>query len=511
VVFRIVSAAAVWLLLFGFGCTLDTTPRLSDSARRSSLGSGIPKRTDMKLDEGMFGPRATPILPVEPMTVGGLSCGGSACPFTAPPAEPCCTTPQDVARGAARAANRCGVDFSATSGAFFGNACWQRDQAGVLDARCAPLPLQPGASEPGCCTDEGRCGGRNTGQGLGCHYELDGERVQCGKEDVVPQVDCDPLGVFGIRAEVDMAWGGRSGGLVGLTDDGRAHMFVHLRVVIDSLVNGVELHGMVTPCNVELPAFYSTLLCESYKPIFPVEIWESASLPSIPVSGRYGCLHPGCLLTINPQTVLLGIDLMNPEAPWPTAEQTPKLTCSAGMGEQCFLDHDDDSLPGTTVRVKMDGTAPGDCMGRPFLYKGAPLSASLGAIFGGVRRADRILLGTRTKLGGASKLSQDCNTGVGEGFAEFVQSRAWGCLAQPGSANPGEPPAGANEPCAAPEAMFMDENLPIYEILRLGEAPMSNLVVTDRSPSKGPLMSMVRLGKLGDPISCEQVRNAVYP
>ena len=158
-----------------------------------------------------------------------------------------------------------------------------------------------------------------------------------------------------------------------------------------------------------------------------------------------------------------------------------------------------------------DGQAPGDCNGRPYLYKGAPLSASLGAIFGGVRRADRILLGTRTKLGGAGKIAADCNSGVGEGFAEFVQSRAWGCLAQPGSANPGEPAAGANDPCQATEAMFMDENLPIYEILRLGESPGSNLDVKDRSPSKGPLMSMVRLGKPGATVTCEQVRNAAYP
>ena len=128
-----------------------------------------------------------------------------------------------------------------------------------------------------------------------------------------------------------------------------------------------------------------------------------------------------------------------------------------------------------------------------------------------MRRADRILLGTRTKLGGAGKIAADCNSGVGEGFAEFVQSRAWGCLAQPGSANPGEPAAGANDPCQATEAMFMDENLPIYEILRLGESPGSNLDVKDRSPSKGPLMSLVRLGKPGESVSCEQVRNAAYP
>jgi hypothetical protein len=447
-------------------------------------------------------------------TVGGLQCGGVYCPFTAAPMSPCCTTTTDVSTGSARDANRCGISFGATASLFYSSAgCWQSDQLGVVDSRCPALSTDPGMQEPGCCSDQGLCGSMNTSEALGCHYQAGVMPMQCGAKDIQKAVECDSTGTFGIRSIVDVSWGGRSGGLVGLTDDGRAQIVIHLMATIESVdMNTNELHGTIKPCGVDLPPFYSTTLCESYKPVFPTTIWESDKLPTVALMGRLQCRNPGCIMTLDAQTVLLGIELQNPEAPWPTPEQTATLKCPSGMGVQCFLDHDGDMLPGLTINLLTKGTAPpGTGCGGTYNYMAAPLSSSPAAIFGGVRRADRVLLGTRTKLGGSGKISDDCNTGLGSGIAQFVQSRSWGCFVQEGSFNVGENPAGPNEACNGAEAQFLDDNLPIYNILNVGQKPDPMLNVVDASASKGPLFSMARVGKLGDAVTCEQVRNASYP
>jgi hypothetical protein len=218
-------------------------------------------------------------------------------------------------------------------------------------------------------------------------------------------------------------------------------------------------------------------------------------------------------LTLDALTALLGISLDNPEAPWPTPQQTPTVGCPEGMGMSCFPDIDEDDLPGLTIELHHEGSAPspgGGTCPNGFAYRGAPLSASPAAIFGGVRRTDRMFLGTRTKLGGSGKIADDCNSGIGAGIAEFVQSRAWGCYVQEGTFNFGTTgPAGPDEFCEAPEAAFVDENLPIYQILNAGQAPDPVLKV-DQAPSEGSQFSLVRLGALGDRVGCTDVRNAPY-
>jgi hypothetical protein len=503
-----------WLCvaLWCASCALDRTPEFARTSRQPVVGY-VPARTiSDRPTEDQFGPNPTPIIPDAGATQGGLQCNGVFCPFTAAPIEPCCTTAADVERGSARELDKCGLDFTGAGGSFFASACWQRDQPGVLDESCPPVALQPGFEEPGCCTDQGRCGAMNTGNALGCHYELDGSRAECGQEEIDDEVECEPLGVFGVRTEFDVAWGGRSGGLAALTDDGRNRIVIHLKVEIDELTADMEVKGTVQPCGVELPPFYSTTLCESYQPIFGAQIWESANLQKIALKGRYQCLNPGCFLTLDAQTSLIGIDLLNPEAPWPTPTQTPTIECALGLGVECFPDHDADMLPGLTIEVRTGGFAPPQpgCNG-DYTYEGAPLSSSPAAIVDGVRRTDRILLGTRTKLGGAGIISEDCNSGVGSGVAEFVQSRGWGCLVEEGTANWGGAPAGPDEPCTAPEAAFMDENLPIYHVLPTGGVPDPMLDVANREPSLGPQFSLVRVGAPGEQVSCAQVREAAYP
>ncbi len=467
------------------------------------------------VDSGRFGSDPKPHDPPPPPQSGGLECNGEVCPFASDPIAQCCTSQDDVDQGAARATDRCGLDFSATGADFFGGMCWQRDQAGVVDDNCPPVAVDLHTQDPGCCSDEGLCGGVDSANGLGCHYDPGAPSQPCGAvgDDNDGGVSCDPLGVFALRMRVDMAWGGRSGGLAALTDDGRGSLVMDLLANVDGIDPAThELHGTLKPCGVELPAFYSTTLCEAYQPVFPTAMWESSAMPQFNFTGHTQCLQPGCIESIDAQTVLIGIELSNPEAPWPTAGA--QLSCPSGSGAQCFPDHDGDGLPGVTVQVATSGVATGGtgCSNK-YANKGAPLSASPAAIIDGVRRTDRISIGVRMKLGGSVKLGDSCDQGRGSGIAEFVNSRAIGCMVEPGTYNfPfGFQAAGPNQACQASEASFMDANLPLYTILAVGQAPDAKLKLADTSASPGPLVGMVRLGPVGAAASCADVRAASFP
>lgn len=457
----------------------------------------------------------------EDKTVGGLSCGTDGfCPFVAEPLRQCCTAGGDVSDHRALNADRCGVEFGGRDPAVAGQ-CWQRDQPGVVFPACPnEYPSFAVREEPGCCTLGGVCGSGNTFDALDCHRNP-GKSQPCSF-DVDDTVTCDSTGTFAQRAEVDVFWGGRTGGIAALTDDGRGTIVINLLMVLDNPTGELSIEGHTRACGVRLPEFYSSTLCETYESQFPDSIWDSPDVPRIPVEAEYGCLHPGCILTVAPRVGLIGIDMLNPEALWPSASQTTGLACAAGSGLSCYPDIDLDGRPAVTLRIRTDGAVPPPpgtnttCAG--FNRRAAPLSEDPNALFDitgtgdGVRRADRLFLGTRTKLGGSGVISADCKTGLGGGIAEFIQSRAWSCLLKPGSgANGfGGPAAGSEDDCSPAEARFMDENLPIYRILGPGDTPDPTFAVPQH-PSKGPIFRTVRLGPVGMDATCEQARNAAFP
>lgn len=341
-------------------------------------------------------------------------------------------------------------------------------------------------------------------------FQLDSSVPSLDVDSSIPidtSVTCSATGIFAVRAEIDVIWGGRSGGLVELTDDGRGKLYNILRVNVAAVGNGLDFVGTAKLCGIELPTFYSTTLCEAYKPEFPGALFDASTMPTLALSGQYQCLHPGCAVQFAPTAGLFGIDLAAPDAPWPTPGTLKALTCSLGVGLDCYPDDDSDTQPGIGVKLRTSGATGVPCAsGGEFQFQGAPLNANPAAIFGGVVRTDRIMLGVRSALGGTSVLGSDCARAEGKGVARFLESRAAGCMRQPGSFNPFSLPAGANDECKEDEASFMDENMPIYEILEEGQVP--RLQVKDMSPSPGTLFTVVRLGELGDDVSCAEVRDA---
>jgi hypothetical protein len=168
---------------------------------------------------------------------------------------------------------------------------------------------------------------------------------------------------------------------------------------------------------------------------------------------------------------------------------------------------DEDGNPGITVTIKQDGTpppgpyAPG--LGE-WHYIPAPTSVLAGSLMDG---ATKVYIGLRTQLGGSGKIGADCMSGTGPAEAENFESRTIDCVMKDGSK------------CPDGDVNFVDQNVPIFHVLKAGEVPPANWkhsrpeadAKLDRSPSKGPQSSVVRLGDLGSTVSCEMTRNAQYP
>ena len=417
-------------------------------------------------------------------------CGEQSCPLADDRVAACCTAQSDVERHAARATGACGIDLSQVDEAQYGQGCWQRDQLGIIDPRC---PAR--GSEPGCCADDGLCGTSDPARHLGCYHAKDAELRPCRQDTEPVGTVCDPRGYYALRINVDAAWNGRPGGLAALTDDGRGKIQITLLVRVDDVDAATgELTPKVNVCGVNLPPFYSSTLCESYQAVFPETIWESHLLPAPNVSGKFECAADGCVMSLWPSTYLFGMRMENAEAAWPTAQQTPYLTCPQLPEENCFADDDADGEPGISIRVQTEGSAEtvGAC--RMYPLRAAPLNDSIGAIFGGVRRADRLQVGIRARVGGSVRFGADCESAAGSAVVEYVNSRASGCYVQPGTFDLGSitGPAGPDDRCREQEASFIDLSMPVYQVLGAGEAPSEARMPRDNTPSEGPTVQVVR-------------------
>ncbi len=113
-----------------------------------------------------------------------ITCGTLTCaPTLIAPA--CCTAPGtgepgDPLEFAGRAPNQCGTDLGQFADAAAG-ICLQLRQPGTIDEACPALPgATAGQTLPGCCTNEGFCGGYEGFLPLGCTYPATGRGHACG-------------------------------------------------------------------------------------------------------------------------------------------------------------------------------------------------------------------------------------------------------------------------------------------------------------------------------------------
>lgn len=488
----------------GKDAAVDASMAGADRSKDGTGGEDRADRTDGRAgaDDLDGGPGEEMVTEPPPKPI---QCGGQFCPLAEQPAKACCTSSGDMERYAARVADACGVDLVALEDGALGNGCWQRDQLGIIDPRC---PERGG--EPGCCADDGLCGTSNTAKHLGCYHPPGAELRSCRQDMDPPIAMCDPRGKYALRVTVDAAWEGRDSGLMALTDDGRGPIEIYLLINVGDV--DAETHQVATSgrlCGVRLPQFYSSTLCETYQPVFPDSLWESDKLPVPALGGSFECAEDGCVMSILPTTYVFGIRLENPEASWPTAQQTPYLRCPEQPNNNCFVDDDGDGEPGVTVHVEPGGTIDPDGSCRLYAYNSPPLNASIGAIFGSVRRADRLHVGIRARVGGSVRFGAGCETAAGSALVQYVNSRAKGCYVLPGTAEINSRPAGPQEPCTRTEAQFIDDSMPEYRVLGAGETPGTSRSNRDDSASPGPTVSVVRFPADSTP-GCADVRQAAF-
>jgi hypothetical protein len=334
--------------------------------------------------------------------------------------------------------------------------------------------------------------------------------------DTSQMIDCDLTGVWGVKFTLDAMWG-RAGDLWDLVLDGRGEIVIYARSIHESFDPETgKVVGTTRACGIDLPPFLSTvLLCEAYQPEFKDQVWESPNIPVTPVTSTVECPGDSCILNIDKITYFLGLSMSDIDAPFPKPAEIKNVQCDAGIGVDCFIDHDGDGEYGVTVNIVKEGTTeqPGYGCNGIFDYYTVPLSAKPGVIISSdwIARADRIHLGTRTYFSGNPIVSPDCQLIKGSAAGTGFQTRSPSCKLQPGTRDFLEDlPAGEDQYCNDTQSLFLNRNLPIYLFPDKGESPPEGLSLPDSSPSKGAEITMVKMGDLGDTVTCAEIREAEY-
>lgn len=437
----------------------------------------------------------------------GRACGKVTCPAVRVDAEQCCTSVEDVTAKRALEADKCGVDLSGRGGP----RCIELEQQGLVDPKCAAAtPAGALSKELGCCSAEGFCGTFNAQDGIGCHYNKTPGKKCSTIDDVV---SCERTGVFAVRTDVPVSWDTIEQSMIRAAECGRDKIPILMLATIEKVNASGEFASEIKVCHTKLPPTYSQILCEAFQPDFSASIKNSEINQHNIVTGRYQCANPGCFLTFDPFTFTHGIMLDDPNGPWPTPQEATSIRCELGRGAQCYPDLDKDGSPGVTAVMLTEGKPPqGPGCPDAYSYDAPPLSTSLTVVINGVRRADRLHLGIRMRTGGSSLLNEKCGFEQGIGVADFVQSRAIGCMVQEGTYNLGMElfPVRGDVPCNQQETDAINQFLPTYEVLAAGEIPPQS-DLPDKSPSEGSTFQTVRLGNASDKFSCEDVRKLMLP
>jgi hypothetical protein len=321
--------------------------------------------------------------------------------------------------------------------------------------------------------------------------------------------ECKPKapGIYAMKTEVDVWFQDEINTSQPLFDAGRGKITIYFRGTLsDVCEDGSGGKALMHPCGTRLPPLYADANGGVIQIEFPDELWEKPGIPDYVSTGSTTGFAAGDTLKISKTTGLVGVDLMDANAAWPTYMQTTTFACKAGVGEACFTDMDGDNNPGITVTIKTSGTPPNPPYTSLISWHYIPAPTDINAaIFGS--GANKVFIGLRTRLGGSGKIGADCASGAGVAEAENFESRTIDCVMDDGS------------PCTAAGAGFVDQNVPVFHVLQAGESPPATWKHTradadsmlDRTASKGPLSSVVRLSDLGGTVACGDVRAAMYP
>jgi hypothetical protein len=316
-------------------------------------------------------------------------------------------------------------------------------------------------------------------------------------------------GVFAMKVDIDVWWMDENNDQP-LYDPGRGVISVFLKgELTDVCEDGSGGVGVIQTCGDTIPPLLVDATCKAIQIVFPDEMWEKPGMPKITTTGSTTGFNPDDVLTFAKAAGVYGIELKDPTVKWPTFMETANFACASGTGAKCVPDSDGDGKPGITVTLKQDGSpgpGPYTCPLGARTYIPAPID-TLQAALDPEAGAVETYIGLRSSLAGGGKIGADCKSGTGPAQAEAFESRLIDCKLKSGMA------------CTPANANFVDQNLPNFHVLNVGDMPPATWkhprsdadTMLDRTPSKGPRGSLVRLADPGAAVTCEQVRKATFP
>lgn len=332
-----------------------------------------------------------------------------------------------------------------------------------------------------------------------------------------PSAQCDGLGSYGLRAALDVTWDATAWSDVGR---GTAELYGLVQVdAIDPMTHA--LSASFRACGLTLPMLNSSALCSSYELQFPERTWETGDhLPAQKLAGTYECDGAACTLKLDPASYALGIRLKEPHGHWPKVEDT---TLSQ------FSDDDADGFPGVSVDVVSVASLPsgqnGCTTGSSTGPSQGPGSGSQGPGNQGTQwpstpgapttpttpfvptQIGQLLLGLRTQLTAAMRLSSDCELQETTASDASLGLRAAGCFVTEGTDR-----STATLGCSEELRASYDDTLPQYEVLEKGKAPKGGgpgAGPSRKEPSAGTLLKAVRFAP-GTQVGCEEARGIMF-
>ncbi len=379
-------------------------------------------------------------------------------------------------------------------------------------------------------------GGSGSGSTAGSGGAAGGTDAGPGKVCATTDVktgDCKATaeGVYALKTELDVWWQDTINALP-LMDTGRGKLNVYFRGTIkDICADGSGGVATMHPCGTELPWFLIDANCKAVHIEFPNDLWDKPGIPDYVTTAHTTGFSIADTLTVDSTTGFLGLEALATGAIFPVAapadgstppaNSTVNFTCPSGKkGKDCFLDQDADGKPGITVHLPNTGSFAGTdnfpgtttkayyaCgLPLPWSVTSAPLGVGPGAL--GLPGAEYCYIGLKTSLGGSGNLAT-CTSGAGAATSgDTLPSRVYDCKKSDGTA------------CTAADAGFVDTNTPTFHVLQAGQVPptswkqareTASLSLLDRTPSKGPRASVVRLGDLGSTHACADIRGAAFP
>lgn len=321
-------------------------------------------------------------------------------------------------------------------------------------------------------------------------------------------------GVFVVEATIDTWWANEDFTyLVPIMSPGRGNAKTYFVLYLAAADSDLHFTGEAQLCGIQFPPFIHDAVCEAYAIDVAPDAWDHVT--RVPIHGAWNVpdatdVHGVTSVTIAPWIAVAGITLPSDDATWPDFSQ---------YADHEYPDADMDDFPGITATTRTGGeyewadyfrhnpdygcfSGPRPYAHLPYAYLDEP---------GFTQRATRLLIGVRAGLAGTFNVSRDEQEFAGTGSASHLNLRFGDCYDLHDSQ------------CGGHNLAFVNENIPVYRLLDLGESPPEIVAGksfgdarelfgggwgADVSKGRGTQLRVRRMGNLNTNVNCTQAQAA---